>query len=189
MLQALPDRAPQIATSRLRLRPIGLDDCEAFLAIHSDAETLAYWSGELISTLDEARVLVERELDHAKSGNCLNWGIALPESDTLIGKFALFAFHAQNRRAEVGYILNRAYWGKGLMSEVLETGLEYAFDTLNLHRIEADTDPDNTASLALLEKNGFKREGFFRDRWFIEGEWKDSVMLALLRPDYAQMTE
>jgi RimJ/RimL family protein N-acetyltransferase len=62
--------------------------------------------------------------------------------------------------------------------------LAYAFDTLKLHRIEADTDPENTPSLALLDRFGFTREGVFRDRWYVHGKWHDSVMLGLLLQDY-----
>jgi len=84
----------------------------------------------------------------------------------------------------VGYILNRKYWGKGLMTEALTCLLNHAFDTLDLHRLEADTDPDNSASLAVLEKLGFQREGYFRERWFVHGKWHDSVMLGLIRSEF-----
>jgi RimJ/RimL family protein N-acetyltransferase len=55
---------------------------------------------------------------------------------------------------------------------------------MHLHRIEVDTDPDNLASLALLDRFGFTREGYFRDRWRVHGAWHDSVMLALLEDEY-----
>jgi len=66
------------------------------------------------------------------------------------------------------------------MHQALEAVIAFAFDTLNLHRIEADTDTKNAGSLALLEKLGFEREGLFRERWFVYSKWDDSVMLALL---------
>jgi ribosomal-protein-alanine N-acetyltransferase len=53
-----------------------------------------------------------------------------------------------------------------------------------LHRIEADTDPENLPSLALLEKFGFEREGFFHERWHVHGKWHDSVMLGLMESRY-----
>jgi RimJ/RimL family protein N-acetyltransferase len=72
------------------------------------------------------------------------------------------------------------------MSEALSAVLNYAFDELDLHRVEADVDPDHAASLALLNKFGFAREGLFRDRWFVHEEWHDSVMLGLLARDYVK---
>ena len=66
------------------------------------------------------------------------------------------------------------------LQQALEAVIAFAFDTLKLHRIEADTDTENAGSLALLEKLGFKREGLFRERWFVYDRWDDSVMLGLL---------
>ncbi|MFC1797449.1 GNAT family N-acetyltransferase [Pseudomonadota bacterium] len=60
--------------------------------------------------------------------------MALPDSNRLIGKFVLFQFSEQNRRAEVGYILNRRHWGQGYMSEVMSCVLDYAFDVINPQR-------------------------------------------------------
>jgi RimJ/RimL family protein N-acetyltransferase len=84
----------------------------------------------------------------------------------------------------VGYILDRRHWNKGYMSEAMARMIDHAFNDLNLNRLEADTDPGNTASLALLERFGFRREGLFRQRWLVHGKWHDSVMLGLLRGDW-----
>lgn len=187
MKQYLSKPAPELRTARLSLRPITKQDTGAFFNIFSDVETLRYWSDVPISQLSEAESLIQKELEWSGSGKSITWGIALPESDLLIGKFTLFQFSEQNRRAEVGYVLDRRYWRMGYTSEVMECVLNFAFDSLQLHRLEADTDPENTASLALLEKFGFQREGMFRDRWNMNGQWLDSVMLGLLRPDYRKL--
>jgi RimJ/RimL family protein N-acetyltransferase len=178
---------PELHTARLRLRPLTMDDSEAFFDIFSDVETMQYWSGEPISEQHEAETLVREDLDWSKEGMCMVWAVALPDSNRLIGKFILFQFSEQNRRAEVGYILDRRHWGRGYMSEVMASVLDYAFNVLELHRLEADTDPENTASLAILEKFGFQREGLFRQRWHVYGKWLDSVMLGLLRKDYDRL--
>jgi len=70
------------------------------------------------------------------------------------------------------------------MTEAMSCVLAYAFDELKLRRVEADTDPENIPSLALLEKFGFLREGLFRDRWLVHGKWHNSVMLGCLAKDY-----
>ena len=74
--------------------------------------------------------------------------------------------------------------GKGLGTEALSTALKYGFDTLNLYRIEADVDPRNIGSIRLLEKLNFQREGLLRQRWRVNGEVCDSVLLGLLKEDY-----
>lgn len=178
-----------LETPRLKLRRLAPDDAEAYLAIFSEPEVMRYWSREPITTLDEARDLVARDLEWVASGEALCWGIALPDTDRVIGKVSLYLFDAQSRRAETGYVLGRPWWRRGLMSEALAAVLRYAFDDLELHRIEADVDPEHAASLALLSKFGFRREGLFRDRWHVHGKWHDSVMLGLLAPEYTGPTE
>ena len=178
------DIQSEFETGRLLLRPLAVADADAFFEIFSDPQTMRYWSGSPIHKRQEAVSLLERELELSDSGICVTWGIALPETDQVIGKYTLFQFSEQNRRAEVGYILARRHWGRGYMSEVMRCVLDYAFNSLDLHRLEADTDPANEGSLALLEKFGFLREGLFRQRWYVNGKWLDSVMLGLLREDY-----
>ena len=178
----------ELETPRLRLRRIGPQDQQSFFEIHSDAETIRYWAGDEAQTDADARRLIEREIALAEREDCMTWGMALPENDRLIGKFTLFQMDPGNRRAEVGFILNREFWGQGLMSEVLRTCIEFAISDLQIHRLEADVDPDNSASLAVLEKFGFQREGYFRERWRMNeqgrGYWADSVMLGLLQQDF-----
>ena len=184
MLSESSTATPELQTAHLRLRAIRKSDSDAFFEIFSDARTLEYWSDKPITKKSQAVEQVRQEIENGKRSDCINWGIALPQTDYLVGKFTLFNFHPQNQRAEVGYVLNRRYWGKGYMSEVMRRVLNYAFEEQGLHRLEADTDPDNAGSLALLEKFGFQREGYFRERWYVNEKWLDSVMLGLLRSDY-----
>lgn len=171
-------------TKRLLLRPITPRDSLAFLRIFSDPETMKYWSREPLEGLDEARKVVQEEIEWGASGKCLNWGIARREDGELIGKVNLFDYDKQHGRAEIGFALDRSYWNQGITVEAAEPIIKYAFDKLGLHRIEADVDPGNTASLALLEKFGFRREGLSRDRYKVHGRWHDSVILGLLESDY-----
>ena len=161
-----------------------MKDTDAYFDLFSDAETMRFWSSGPIGTRAEAESLLRQDMKWSARDGILCLGLALPDSGQLIGKITLFAFSEQNRRAEMGYILDRRYWGRGYMSEALQWLLAHAFETLNLHRLEADTDPMNASSLALLEKLGFRSEGLFRDRWWVHGEWHDSVMLGLLKEDY-----
>lgn len=69
------------------------------------------------------------------------------------------------------------------MSEVVAELRRFAFENLKLHRIEADVDPRNEASLCLLEKHGFQREGLLRERWFVGDEVNDTVFMGLLAAD------
>jgi RimJ/RimL family protein N-acetyltransferase len=75
------------------------------------------------------------------------------------------------------------------MGEAVSAVLDYAFGTLGLHRIEADSDPRNDASMALLERLGFQREGFQRERYFDLGEIQDAVLFGLLAREWRERTD
>ena len=175
---------PVLETPRVKLRPLSLDDTPRIFAIHSDPRTLEYWSHDPFLDIEQAKELIRANLEWVETGQAVYWALEDRASGGLIGTATLFKFDDQNRHAEVGYILDRACWGRGLMSETLVTMIDHAFNTLELHRLEADTDPRNAPSVALLEKFGFRREGYFRERWWVHGKWLDSLMFGLLRHEY-----
>lgn len=171
-------------TKDLYVRPSKLEDAESMFSMLSDPESMKYWSDQPITEMHEAIEVLNKDLESDAQGNSLCWAVCLAGQNKMIGKCILFQFSDQNHRAEIGYLLNREYWRQGLMQQALTAVIDFAFDTLKLHRIEADVDTENAASLRLLEKLGFKREGLFRDRWFVYNEWQDSVMLGLLKQDW-----
>ena len=173
----------ELNTRDLHLRPSTMADAEGMFAMLSDPESMKYWSDQPISDIEDALKALRKDLESDAQGNSMCWAVTLKGQDEMIGKCILFQFSQENHRAEIGYILNRKYWRQGLMHQALEAVIDFAFNTLNLHRIEADIDTENAGSLGLLEKLGFKREGLFRERWFVYGEWQDSVMLGLINPD------
>ena len=89
-----------------------------------------------------------------------------------------------HQRAEIGFALRQTHWSKGLGTEAVGAVIEFAFETLNLHRLEADADPRNERSLRLLERFGFEREGCLRERYYVNGERQDAVILGLLRSNW-----
>lgn len=182
MGQPIPSR--DLKTDRTRLRSLSLEDSEAMYEIYSDPETMKYWSNQPVNDIEGARKLVQADLDWVDQGSAIVWAIADPASNKVLGKCVMFQFSMENQRAELGYVLNRELWGNGLMTEILVRVIDYAFDELDLHRLEADADTLNAGSLALLEKLGFQHEGMFRQRWKVYGEWQDSAMLGLLKPDW-----
>jgi len=173
----------ELKTRDLRLRPLHTADAAAMFAILRDPQSMKYWSNKPLTDINEAIRVLHEELESDEKGDSLCWAVTFANQDELIGKCILFHFNQANRRAEIGFILARKYWRRGLMNQALEAVIGFAFNTLKLHRIEADTDPENTGSLALLEKLGFAREGLLRERWFVYDKWQDSVILALLNAD------
>ena len=179
---------PTLETSRLRIRRICMADAPAMLDILSDEETVRYWGRPMMTELAQAESYTRENLRWMEDGHCLYWSLEEKASKRMIGTCTLFRLDIDNRRGEIGYLLNREYWQQGLMSEALECVIAYAFGELKLHRLEADTDPDNIASIRILERFGFQREGLFRDRWLINGRWCDSLMLGLVSGQAGEIT-
>ncbi len=173
-----------IETPRLRLRPLIEDDAPALFAIFSDREMMCFWSTAPWTDPSEGLRMVERDRESLREGTAIRFGIEDRETATLIGTCAFHNCHHANRRAEVGYALDRAVRGRGLMHEALTALLSYGFTTIELHRVEADIDPRNLASARSLERLGFVREGLLRERWIVNGEISDTALYGLLRSDW-----
>jgi RimJ/RimL family protein N-acetyltransferase len=102
----------------------------------------------------------------------------------VLGTCTLTHYYPTHQRSEIGFALRQMRWGQGLGSEAVTAVIGFAFDSLNLNRIEADVDPRNERSLRLLERLGFQREGHLRQRYYMNGERQDTLMLGLLRSDW-----
>jgi [ribosomal protein S5]-alanine N-acetyltransferase len=173
-----------IATARLTLRPPRHGDEDALFALHSDAEVMRYFSEPPWTDPERAVRQIDDDAAGFERGDFFRFAIVLNETQSLIGNCGLFALHRQNRRAEIGYALQRQHWGKGYMKEALGALLAHAFVDLDLNRLEADIDPRNTASIVCLERLGFLSEGYLRERWIVGGEVCDSALYGLLRRDW-----
>jgi len=178
------ERLPTLDAARLSLRWISAADTEAFYAIYSNPEVMRYWSTPPLADREAAVNLIKKIQEDWKRRAILKWGIALRTGDQLIGSITLFNLDFTHRRSEMGYALGRDHWGQGYMNEALMAVLKYAFEVLDLHRVEADVDPRNAASIKTLERLGFQREGYLRERWQVNGEIQDAFFYGLLRREW-----
>jgi [ribosomal protein S5]-alanine N-acetyltransferase len=145
---------------------------------------MRYWSSPPLKDREAARTLLSDIHDKFQRREYFQWGIARLKDDTLIGISTLFHVESNNHRAEIGYALGREHWGSGYIQEAVRALLGYAFSELNLHRIEADVDPRNKASIRTLERLGFQKEGYLRERWKVNGEIQDALFYGLLRREW-----
>jgi ribosomal-protein-alanine N-acetyltransferase len=176
---------PTLTGGRVRLRPLRKTDADDFFALHSDARVMRYWSHPPWTHRDQAIERIDQlERDHA-TAEFYTWAATSDGEDRLIGTVSLFALNRMQQRAEIGYALSSALWGRGHATEMVRTAIAFAFDSIGLSRLEADIDPRNVASCRLVERVGFVREGLLRERWRVAGEVTDSVMYGLLRSEYA----
>ena len=172
-------------TVRLVLRPLRETDADALFTIFSDATVMRYWSTPPWTSHEPARDIIAADLAQTTRDH-LRLGIELVESGLLIGTCSLFSISYACRRAEVGYGLGSFAWGHGYMHEALRTLLDFGFGELDLNRIEADIDPRNSASARTLERLGFTKEGYLRERWIVGGEVSDTALYGLLRREWME---
>lgn len=174
---------PALAASRLTLRMLRDDDVPALFAIFGDTGAMKYFGMPALKDAGGARRLLCDIRRFAESGTLFQWGIARNAGDAVIGTATLHHMDAPNRRAEIGFAVARDQWGRGYATEAVARLIRHAFDDLGMHRLEADPDPRNAASIRVLEKLGFKYEGLLRERYFHDGEPQDAAYYGLLRQE------
>ena len=182
------DSLPTLDAARVRLRWLTADDVDALFAIFSDERMMRYWSSTAMTERREAEELLARIHRQFAEQSGFQWGVERKSDGELLGTCTLFNIHRANMRAEVGYCLRSPHWRQGYMGEALAALIDHAFGVLRLRRLEADVDPENAASLGILERMGFRREGLLRERWNVGGGIQDSVVLGLLAREWRAPT-
>lgn len=173
---------PVLETERLILRNLNRDDVAEVLAIRSNANTMQYIPRPLAKTEEDAYGVIEVITGFTARNERINWAVTEKGKDKLIGICGYVNFRPESSRGEVGYVLHHDYWGKGIAAEALKATLDYGFDTLGLHSVEAIIRPDNPASIKLVENAGFVKEGHFKDYIFHDGRYWDEAVYSLINP-------
>jgi RimJ/RimL family protein N-acetyltransferase len=175
-----------IETARLLLREFEQADAHATNVYERDAEVARYQSfaprsfeeslDYIVNSMASAREAPRRVFDLA---------VVLRSEQQLVGRCGLKVADAENREGALWYVLNRAYWGRGIIPEAARALLAFGFGELGLHRIIVDCDPANTMSIRVAEKLGMRREAHFVENAWIKGRWVDSLIFALLEREWA----
>lgn len=174
---------PVLTTERLILRQVRPDDAEAMFAIRGDPVTMRYVGSLAHDSIDDTRAWIDMLLARYAAREAIRWIVTRKGGDdTAIGSVSLH--HFGPGRAEVGYDLNPAWWGQGVMTEAVSAVLDYVFGVLALHRVEATIDIDNAASKALLLRLGFTYEGNLRERYPGVNGFEDEHHFGLLRREW-----
>jgi len=179
---ALP--TPTLTTPRLRLRPFAETDTDAVFALQSNARVLRYWDAPPWKERAQAERFITVCGQMKQEGTGARLAIARAADDAFIGWCSLANWDPDYRSARMGYCFKEAAWGKGFATEAAGAVLQWAFDTLDLNRVQAETDTRNTASSRVLEKLGFLREGTLREDCIVDGEVSDSWVYGLLRREW-----
>ena len=175
---------PTLHTARLRLRPFTSTDADALFALHSNAFVLRYWDAPPWSERARAERFLAACRQMAEEGSGARLAMDRVSDQSFLGWCSLTQWNPDYRSASLGYCLGDAAWGHGFATEAARAVLQWAFDTLDLNRVQAETDTRNTASARVLEKLGFVREGTLREDCVVNGDVSDSWVYGLLRRDW-----
>jgi RimJ/RimL family protein N-acetyltransferase len=160
-------------------------DLEMFMAYRNDPR-IAQFQGWDTLTKEAAVAFLEeqRSREPFLPGQWLQIGITLKGSESLIGDCALKIHVEDRRQATMGFTLAHGFHGKGFAMEATGTLLNHAFDELDLHRVRADTDPQNKPAWRLLERLGMRREAHLKQSLWFKGQWTDEYLYAILKPEW-----
>ena len=175
---------PPIESPRLRIRLVESSDIADLLQVNGDEEVTRFLPYAPWSSIADGEAWLARMNALSAAGTALQFAIIEKASGRAIGTLLLFRYDEASARAEIGYVMGRAQWGRGFTHEALGALLESAFGTVGLNRIEANVEPDNVASNKLLLKLGFVLEGRLRENWVTQGKPCDTNVYGLLRRDW-----
>lgn len=171
---------PVITTERLVLRQFTLADIPGILRLRSEDKVSKYITRPNLNNEEDTTAYINKMNTGIANNESVIWGITMKGVDKVMGSICLWHILKEDYRAEVGYEMHPDYWGKGIMQEASAAIINYGFSTMGLHSIEAIVNPDNAASIKLLERNRFVKEAHFKENYFYKGEFRDTAVYSLL---------
>jgi [ribosomal protein S5]-alanine N-acetyltransferase len=179
-------KTPYLIGDQIYLRPLEPSDLnERYLGWLNDAEVSRYMES---GVFPQSKAQLEKFYQQVvQSSNQVMLAIADRASDEHIGNVKLGPIHWIYRKATLGIMLGeKRFWGRGIGKEVLRLIVEYAFDRLNLEKVELGVIADHLAAVRCYEQAQFRIEGRMRNGVFCEGQYKDSLWMGLLRSEYVR---
>lgn len=173
---------PDIVTERCRLRKPDLADAAELHRMRSNPDIMRYIDRPLSTGVPDMTELIGKMRTGIETNDNISWAIDI--NGQYAGSVGYWRITPEDHYAEIGYMLDIAHWGRGIMSEIIPHVLDYGFGVMNLHRIEANINADNAASRAVLLKYGFQTDGVFRENYHYNGRFLDSTILSLLTHEW-----
>jgi RimJ/RimL family protein N-acetyltransferase len=176
----------KIETERLILREFHKSDLDSVYEYISDPQASMYMTWQDRMTKKDTARFIQMSISYHEKKPRKNYELAITfkGEKQLIGGCGIRVQSIHHKKADIGYIINRKYWGHGYATEAAWALVRFGFDKLMLHRIFATCDVKNSASIRVLEKIGMTREGLFREDFFIHGRWRSSYMYSILQKEY-----
>src|SRR5215472_8022673 len=161
MREALP--VSEFVTDRLSLRRLAVEDAPSLHLAYGDADAMRFWDGPPSRDLAETEERIRRSLSVDPSWH-VAWALLARHDKRFVGMINYHGRQDAHHRLALGWILVPRYERRGYMAEAVRALLAHCFETLQMHRVEAEIEPDNARSIRLAERLGFRNEGLLRDR-------------------------
>lgn len=168
-----------LKTARLVLRPLKMEDALDMFEYTGLKESFQYIRRNSHQQIGETEKFIQDALIGYEQNTEFLWGVIY--KDKLIGCCRLYNINLLDRNAEVSYMLNPTYRGKGMMTEAVKEIIAYAFESLELIRIQAVCDEENRASENLMLRLGMQLEGILRKHYYINGNYRNFKLYAILK--------
>lgn len=179
---------PTLHATRLTLRPFESEDKDQLFELQSNARVARYWDAPPWNDRQQADTFLATCVEMAEAGKGARLVVERTSDREFLGWCVLARWNAVFRSASLGYCFTENTWGQGIATEASQALLMWAFETLPLNRVQAETDTRNIASARVLEKLGFIKEGELRQDCIVNGEISDTWVFGLLRQDWEQTT-
>ncbi len=174
---------PELSTARTRLRRVRWEDADALFAYGSDPEVSRFVGWDTYQSLSDAEAYISTTLEKYEREHLADWGIEHRRDRIFIGTVGFLWWETNEAAAEIGYVMAKPYWGKGIMTEVVQEVMRFGWDVMGLNRIQAHTEVENVGSQRVLEKCGMRYEGRLRERVHSVDGFVDLLVYAALRRD------
>jgi ribosomal-protein-alanine N-acetyltransferase len=180
--------SPTLKTKRLVLRALQPQDQATYFILYQNALVSAAHGATPWQDPQKAAERISWYNQAAIDNIACRWAITQGAEDRLIGSVGFHSLSVEHFRGEIGYDLMPTFWGQGIVSEAVRAVIQFGFEQIGFHRIEAIVDPNNAASAGVLRKVGFTEEGFLRQRFFDNGRFVDDWFFSILRPEFENQT-
>jgi [ribosomal protein S5]-alanine N-acetyltransferase len=162
-------------------KSLSVDDVQEIHRYASDPDVKRFIGWKLMETLEQTREYIEKMLKREEEGSFIYASIVLKSTGGVIGTAMIFGFDHEAKHAEIGYVFHRDYWGKGYGTEAVRMMDNFAFETLNLHKLHGRVASSNIGSARVLEKNGYEIEGRLKDYYFIDDKYHDNLFFGKIK--------
>lgn len=178
------DKFPVLESDRLIFRSYMESDAAVQFQLRSNEAVMKFMDNDAHQSEAESLSMINWINESYKAKGGINWVIVEKESKQMIGYFGFWRLMKIHVRAEIGYALLPEFWGKGYMTEAANALLKFGFNEMGLHSVEGNVNKLNADSIKLLEKLGFVKEAHFRENYFFNGKFIDSIIYSLLENDF-----